>query len=89
MPRALHLQEPKTQRTIKSTDGSISFYLDEQCQLLIKPKSIDYPFPLDVQTVHALANLLIDQYQSIVAEASKYNGEKHRGNPAESWSNWT
>ena len=84
MTRALHLQVPKTQRTIKSTDVSVKLYLDENCQLLIQPASVAYPFPLDQQTTLALANLLKIYYQDIVEASKPFTGEKQRGFP-ERW----
>jgi hypothetical protein len=84
LTRALHLQVPKTQRTVKSTDGSVTLYLDEECRLLIKPKSVEYPFPLDVQAVLALANVLKIYYPDIVEASKPFTGEKPRGFP-ERW----
>jgi hypothetical protein len=79
MPKPLHLKTPQAQHTLISTDKSIKIFLDEQQQLLVKPESAPYPYVLDVQTVHALANLLMLSYQDIVREASKYNGPKEIG----------
>jgi hypothetical protein len=67
-----HIQKPETRHTIKSTDKSITLFLDDQCKLLIKPKSARYPYPLDSVTVLALANLLRIEYSAIAEEARKF-----------------
>jgi len=74
-----HRKDTTKRHTIKSTDKSITLFLDEECKLLIKPKSVRFPFPLDSVTVLALANLLHDEYSMIVLEARKHNGTEAPG----------
>jgi hypothetical protein len=64
---------------MKTQDGSITFYLDEQYRLLIKPNSVDYPFPLSEVDTLALANMLKIHYGDIALAALPFNGVKDRG----------
>lgn len=77
--KQLDKQKPQTRHTIHSTDKSCTFFLQDDMQLLFKPASAPYPYPLDAVTVLALANLLITEYKSIATEAKKYNGPKEIG----------
>jgi hypothetical protein len=80
---------PELQRTLTSADATMTFHLDDQNRLLIKADNISYPFPLDNVTTLQLANMLRIFYDEIAQSAKPYNGEKRKGNPAESWSNWS
>ncbi len=66
--------KPATQRTIYSRDKTISLFLTDDMQLLVKPKSAPYPYPLDAVTVHSLLNTLWIYRHEIIAESSKHNG---------------
>jgi hypothetical protein len=70
---------PELQRTLTSADKTLSFYLQDDMQLLIKPKSAPYPYPLSAVDTLALANLLISEYKAIATEAKKFNGPKEVG----------
>ncbi len=57
---------------ITSTDKTLSFYLQDDCQLLLQPDSAPYPYVISKLDVLSLANLLIMNYKDIVAAAKPY-----------------
>jgi hypothetical protein len=85
-------QTPQKRNTVNSTDGTVTFYLQPDGKLLIKLSRDDYPIPIDVQTTHALLNVLWINKDDIVREASKTNGimkpgrSRERENKGENWS---
>jgi len=65
-------QKPSTRNKTTSTDKTLSFYLQDDCQLLLHPRSAPYPYVLSKLDVLSLANLLICNYKDIVAVAKPY-----------------
>lgn len=88
MTKALHRLHPIAQRTIYSKDKSITLFLTDDMQLLIKPRSAKFPYPLDVTTVHSLFNVLYIHRADIISEASKHNGIEKPGRSKETESKW-
>lgn len=65
-------QKPSTRNKITSTDKTLSFYLQDDCQLLLHPRSAPHPYVISKLDVLSLANLLICNYKDIVAAAKPY-----------------